>query len=229
MLMRFFRRKTEDGFMATRSGAALIEFALVVPFLMAMLLGMHETTRLLRASHHMTNFVNTAAYDLAGTSSDVTQSAMRSIIDRIGLMVPEIIREGTSPWSRSPNGIVDVGISMIRMTPRDPACQSACNYKAMVAWSFGNLQRPCGEQTSMSSAAQPTLTDLPIGVFQSGALAVVDLSTDYQYRFASVVPSKNLRVAAYFPVRNWRNMNTSAVPLLSGSDSVYSATICTNF
>jgi len=229
MLSHFFSRKTEDGFVASRSGAALIEFALVVPFLMAMLLGMHETTRLLRASHHMTNYVNTAAYDVASASSNVTQAAMRSIIDRVGLMVPEIMRDGTSPWSGSPNGIVDVGISMIRMSPRDPTCQSGCNYKAMVAWSFGNLRRSCGEQDSMSSAAPPSSVALPIGVFQSGAVAVVDLATNYQYRFASIVPSKELRVAAYFPVRNWRNTNSSPVPLLTGSDGVYSADVCSNF
>jgi hypothetical protein len=229
MLSRFIFRKAEEGFVSSRSGAALIEFAMVVPFLMALLLGTHETTRLLRASHHMSNYVNTTAYDLAGVASDVSQATLRSMVDRVSLMVPEIMRDGLSPWSGSPNGIVDIGFTMVRMTPRDPACQSACNYKAMVAWSFGNLRRPCGEQDSMSSAAQPTSLALPIGAFQSGALAVVDLATSYQYRFASVVPSKEMRVAGYFPVRNWRNTNASPVPLLTGSDDVYSAERCTNF
>ena len=225
--MHLFFRPSGQTFLGSQSGAALIEFALVFPVLMALFLGVQETTRILRANHHMTNYVNAVAYDVAGASTNINQSSLREMIDRAALMVPEIIRDGMSPWSSSPSGYLDVGITMVRMTPRDATCQRGCTYKATVAWSFGNLRRACGELDSASAAAAPTLVSLPAGVFQSGALAVVDINTDYRFLFTSgLVPPKNLRTAGYFPVRNWRQGSVSAVPLLTGSDSTYSANIC---
>ena len=194
---------------------------------MTLMLGVQETTRVLRASHHMTNYVNAVAYDVAGASTDISQSSLRELIDRAALMAPEVIRESESPWSASPNGYLDIGITMVRMSPRDASCQRNCNYKATVAWSFGSLRRACGELVSAAADPTPSLTSLPAGVFQSGALAVVDFNTDYRFLFTTgVMPPKNLRVAGYFPVRNWRQGNVSPVPQLTGSDSIYSANIC---
>jgi hypothetical protein len=225
-MLCFFQFSYSKRFVKSQAGTALIEFALVFPILMAMLLGVHETTRVLRASHHMTNYVNAAAYDLAGTATDVTQSSLRELIDRVALMVPEIIRSGTSPWSGSASGYVDVGISMVRMTPRVATCQRNCSYKAVVQWSFGNLRRPvCSELSEVPSSATPSPNTLPSGVFQSGALAVVDLSTDYRYLLTSVLPPKNLRASGYFPVRNWRELS-SPTPRLTGSDDTYGADMC---
>jgi TadE-like protein len=213
-------------FMKSQAGTALIEFALVFPILMAMLVGVHETTRVLRASHHMTNYVNAAAYDVAGTGTDLTQASLRELVDRVALMVPEIIRSGSSPWSSSASGYVDIGISMIRMTPRVATCQRNCSYKATVQWSFGNMRRPaCAEMSEASADAEPSQNSLPSGVFQSGALAVVDLSTSYRYMLTSLAPPKNLRASGYFPVRNWRQLS-SPTPRLTGSDETYSADVC---
>jgi hypothetical protein len=218
-MLSLLSKVRHEGFLASRRGAVLVEFALIVPFLVAMLLGMHEGTRLLRASQHMTNYVNSAAYDLASSVANVSPASLRGIVERVAIMAPEIIRPNESPWWGGAGGYLAVGITMVSMVPRDPVCQSNCNYRPRVAWPYGSLRRNCGDLGIVASGTQTSTATIPAGVLQSGGLAIVDVKTTYRYVFGNgTVPDKELSTSGYFPVRNWRNTNVSPVPLLNNPD-----------
>lgn len=236
-------------FRASGSGSVAIEFVLVVPIFIGIMMVASEFTRFLRARQHLHDYAAMVAYDIAGAAAPVTAETLSAMIQRFGLVVPELVDPTKTAWSSDPNNYLRVGITMVAMkpanplTPANPVCktETGCAYKGFVAWSFGNYTRNCSDATSGISLAFAGIPDsqsnLPPGAFQQNAIVVVDVKVDYTRLFANgfnlttfgntqlnLPLSTTLTTFAWQPVRNWRNTGTSSYPgLASTSAGVWTA------
>ena len=243
--MRIFAKSPRlAAFRASGSGSIAIEFVLVVPIFLGIIMGASELTRFLRARQHLHDYAAMVAYDIAGTAGSVTAETLREMIQRFGLVVPELVDPTQTAWSSSASNYLAVGITMVSMKPANPGCtqtQLGCAYKGFVAWSFGNYTRSCSDATFGISVAYPGIVDsqanLPPGAFQPNAIVVVDVKVDYKPLFANgfnlsalgktpvkLALSPTLTTFAWQPVRNWRDTGTSSYPgLASTSAGVWTA------
>ena len=248
--MRIFGKSLRlAAFRSSGSGSIAIEFVLVFPIFVGIMIATSEFTRFLRARQHLHDYAAMVAYDIAGASAPVTAESLREMIQRFGLVVPELVDITQTAWSNDPNNYLRVGITMVAMTPatpptsRTPVCllQSGCTYKGFVAWSFGNYKRVCSDRTlgiAAAPAAGPDTRDnLPSGAFQQNAIVVVDVKVTYKPLFANgfnlnamantwvnLPLSRTLTTFAWQPVRNWRGTGTSSYPgLATTSAGVWTA------
>ena len=204
MFFAALRRRLID-FAANSRAIAAVEFALVLPLLVLILLGGSETSRMLAFQRHVINYTNGMAFDLAGSTSQITAAQMYNMTTQMGILVPELA-DGEYAWPATfaANNRFMVGFTMVVMTPTVAGCINNCTYTANVAWSWGAMPRPCGVLTSASNTASYSATTLPAGAFQPGAVMVVDVQAVYPVTFASrFMTGFTLVRSAYYPVRNY--------------------------
>ena len=208
--MRIFGKSLRlAAFRSSGSGSIAIEFVLVLPIFVGIMIATNEFTRFLRARQHLHDYAAMVAYDIAGAAAPVTAESLREMIQRFGLVVPELVDPTQTAWSNDPSNYLAVGITMVAMTPATPAIpatpttratpacttlQSGCTYKGFVAWSFGNYTRVCSDPTlgiAEAPVAAPdpqnndTRNNLPSGAFQQNAIVVVDVKVTYKPLFAN--------------------------------------------
>ena len=230
LLHRFFR--------GCASGAVAVEFVFVFPLLMGLLFAGNEVARFLRTRQQLTDYASMVAYDVAGVVADVNPEMLREMIQRIGLVAPEVIDSTQTAWSNSNAQYFRVGISMVQMTAQNCPTGSVrtldgCTFEAKVQWSYGNLKRqPCAILTARGANADlpTTLTTLPSGAFQPNAVVVVNVWTTYRPIFAhgfelsatnsihvDLGLARSLTAETWLPLRNWRGGATGAsFPVLTG-------------
>jgi hypothetical protein len=167
-------------FLFDRRATSAVEFALVLPFLMTLLLGSFELQRLLRHERRLTLAANTTAQLLAqrqlGDDSPL-ESDRNSIIQ----IIPELTAAfGSNIWENLAHQI-----TLVAFRPTVPGCTQSCTYRAHVAqiWPasapaltvpFNDMRRQCGELTRSAAGSPPSNTTLPVP-FGPGVLIVVDL------------------------------------------------------
>ena len=216
-------------FFASESAAAAMEFAIVAPVLIMLLLGGFEGSRTISMNRHLTNFTNSVAWDFAGindqVSGTVTAKSVRlyEFATRIGLLVPEMAT-GANLYDHTR---YKIGFTMVTMTPTVATCSAGCTYTANVAWSWGDLQRACGALTSVANGSAYNAANLPAGAFQAGAVAIVDVQAVYSpvLNF-SAFPQRTFTNSIYYPVRN--NLGGAYLPWDGVSDT-WSGTKCTGY
>ena len=229
-------------FGACASGSVALEFVLVFPLLLGVLMAGNELARFLRIRQQLSDYAAMVAYDVAGATSPITAESLRELIQRVGLVAPELIDPSLTPWSADPGNYLAVGITMVAMSPQTSSCtsiMSGCPYDGKVAWSFGNKTPSCVTLSTAPANGPNTLANLPAGAFQRSPVVVVDVSVVYKPLFANginlsafgnlthvdLLTSTTLTTFAWQSVRNWRNTGASSYPgLASTSAGVWTAT-----
>ena len=214
-------------------GAALVEFAILLPFLLTLLTVSLELSRWMRARQHLEDYANMVAYDIAGVTGVVSPNTLHEMIQRIGLVAPELINPAQAAWNTglagsntSPTNYLGVGISMLVITPTVSGCQSNCAYTSQLAWTFGANPRHCPEEATPDPV-------LPLGFDQQpGPVVVVDVTSTYNFIYgasntlagfargggrSTIATSPTLSTTTFQPVRNWRGSSVNP-PL--GVDSI---------
>ena len=219
-------------------GAAAIEFVLVFPLLISLLVAGNELARYMRARQQLNDYAGMVAYDIAGASADVSVHTLAEMIRRFGLVAPELVDPTQDAWPTASNSTpyFTVGVTMVEMELVDPTCKasvSACEYQPQVRWSFGTRQRAC-EALKKRVGSSVSLGDLPSGAFQPNAVVVVDVSAAYSPMFPSgfklggigyefdlsalnAFLKKSYVVESWQSVRNWRA--STKFPGLNGTSA----------
>ena len=222
-------------------GVAAIEFVLVFPLLIGVLVAGNELARYIRARQQLNDYAGMVAYDIAGASTDVSVHTLAEMIRRFGLVAPELVDTTKDPWPSSTNAApyFTVGITMVEMLPFN--CQSSarsqykCDFTARVKWSFGSRQRGCVDLAKrVGVGSSVSLEDLPEGAFQPNAVVVVDVSAPYNTIFPSgfklgsigysfdltainTLLKKTYVAESWQSVRNWRA--STKFPGLNGTSA----------
>jgi len=223
-------------------GAAAIEFVLVFPLLIGLLVAGNELARYIRARQQLNDYAGMVAYDIAGASADVSVHTLAEMIRRFGLVAPELIDNTKDAWPSSSNSTpyFTVGITMVEMVVFDDSncnasagVQYQCSFTPKVRWSFGTRQRACVDLAKRVGSTV-SLGDLPSGAFQPNAVLVVDVSAAYSpifpngfklggigYEFdlsaLNAFLTKSYVVESWQSVRNWRGSTT--FPGLNGTSA----------
>jgi len=217
LLSRTFLRR----FCASTQGTAFMEFALLFSLLATILIGANEYTRWMRASQHMQDYATMIASDISGASRAVTPYTLAEMIERIGLVAPELVDPSKAAWGTDTD-YLSVTISMAMMDA--PVCltvsqsqPTSCTYTVKMAWSFGNNRRCASGDSRPVGGVPPGLNRQP------GPVVIVDVRSKYKFVFGldeTIVPVPTLSTTVWQPVRNWRGSATFpplASPFSAGS------------
>ena len=175
-----------------RRGLAGLEFAIVAPFLVTLLLGTADLSRAITMGRRLT-----VAADETATiaSTGAVQASSLSI-----LSAHQAYAATTAPFALFPtwlasqasvNNSFAITLSEVNFTPSSKTCTTACSYTASVAWSVANpsgqpVLRKCGKLASVPNSTAPSLTTLPAGAFGATSVIVADVSQVFEPLFTSV-------------------------------------------
>ncbi|GEP06399.1 TadE/TadG family type IV pilus assembly protein [Methylobacterium oxalidis] len=161
--------------LACRAGVSAVEFALICPVILALILGGVDLSRYIA----YTRKVGEAAQTIA---SLVTQNASGSVNlydlyfanDSSMVIFPDALRDAKARGSAWYETIL-ITITSVKFSQTSASCTGNCSYTAKVAWSYGLRQRPCNVAlTPASDTAEPTPGTLPANVFGPGSVIVVE-------------------------------------------------------
>lgn len=225
MMSLLRKRFSLRAFLTATKGSVFVEFALMTPVLMTMLVGANELTRWMRARQHVEDYATMIASDVSGASAAVSPYSLAEMIERIGLVAPELVDPAQlNAWVESTDYLA-VTISMAMMTlPARSTCTSNCTYDIKMVWSFGDNKRNC----SVSGGASPDRA-LPTGLDkQPGPVVIVDVKSRYKFVFglnSAIATEPTFTTAVWQPVRNWRGTGTYP-PLAALSAGAWSGITC---
>ena len=193
-------------FARAQRGVAAIEFALLLPLLVLMMLSSVELQRYLRIERQLSLAAENIANIVAQRqSSDVTKPNFD--FDAIYHLFPPGNEHPTLTWS----SYIVHKITNVVFTPTVSGCTANCTYTANAAWiwpsydsafSPGVMARSCGPLTAAASGASPTGKTIPAAMFGPGSVVIVDIGYRFTPLFGSnLVPSIDLFRQGYANAR----------------------------
>ncbi len=176
----------------SRRGLAGLEFAIVAPFLLTLLLGLTDLSRAIIVGRRLA----VAADEVATIAS--TEAVQASSLNV--LTAKQAYAATTAPFAIFPtwlasqtsvNNSFAITLSEVNFTASPKGCTTACSYTANVAWSVANpsgqpMLRKCGSVASVTNDTAASLTTLPAGAFSATSVIVADVSQIFQPLFTSV-------------------------------------------
>ena len=176
----------------SRRGLAGLEFAVVAPFLVVVLLSLADLSRAIIVGRRLT----VAAQETATiASTEAVQVSSLNILSAkqayAATTAPFAIFPDWLPAQASTNNTFAITLSEVNFVASPKNCTATCTYAATVAWSVANpsgqpLLRPCGKLGSVANSTAATLATLPAGAFGATSLFVADVSQVFQPLFTSV-------------------------------------------
>lgn len=220
--MRIFLKK----FIRSQKGVAAIEFALLMPLLLVLMLGSFELQRYLRIERRL----SLTAQNIAAIVAQRQTLAGRQIsedFDAAFHMFPAASEEPPTVWHH----VLVHQISSAVFTPTTTGCTTNCTYSAQLNWNWpfydrnfglGDLRRRCGALTPAPKGAAATGSTLPAALFGPGSMVIVDLRYRFRPMFGSLlIPEIILNSHGYANAR-------FATPYIK-SGTGQSTTVCPGF
>ena len=205
-------------FYRTRQASSVVEFALLVPLFLVLLLGSMEFNRYFRYARHLELSVDMVAHMMSQRNSPIGPTDLNFDLNASEFVFRELASEEpvSVAWWRK----LGHQITHVVFTPTVAGCTTSCTYEANVAWSWpdykiklGSLSRACGKLQPAGDGVAPNGSTLPAKMFGPGSLIVVDLTFDYKPVFGAglVPPFRMVRQAYYAP-----RFATPYLPALNG-------------
>ena len=173
--------------LADVAGIGAIEFALVTPILLLLLLGAFDLGRLVYASARTQAVADQIAQMLAetpqsaqaATSGDglVSSSDVLTLYNAAPFIYPDVLLQAQQQgvaWS----SLLKLDMASVAFTPTPTGCTTSCAYKPKIVWNYGDATylRACG--TTLAAAADTAVSNpltLPTDAFGPNSLLVVDV------------------------------------------------------
>lgn len=186
--------------LSEESGTSAVEFAIVVPFLILVLLGSTESFRYTWAVRKTVATSNAMGEMISSTQADMKTSDLQFIMDGGMVIAPQVLGDAARRsvlWT----SILQPSFTSVVFT-MNAGCTSNCTIIANVAWSAGPHRRPCGTLLPVADDVPYSPSSLPQDLFRSGSVIVVDTQMNYQPLFGSaIMPSKIITRSAFFVPR----------------------------
>lgn len=231
--MRPLRRFVRD-----RRGVAGVEFVMLFPVLLVMILVGTQVASYINAARKVERISNSIAQMLAEaappsdnstTVATVNSGDLNFGIDSAMLIFPYVfkdrLRTGGVWYGNLRIGMASVQFAQKPGICNNPADLSGC-YTANVVWSFNyGMPRPCGVPlTPVADTDPPSATTLPRSVYGPGSVVVVDVTFDFTPMFGeNVLPHIVIRRSTYLQPRSASRVSFDTVH----SDG--SATLCPGY
>ncbi len=202
------------------AGVSTVEFTLILPVALLLLLMGFDTARYVLATERVEEIANTAAEMLAQTGASgsavvsgdgtVSDADLQFYWDSAIFIFPGAAAaaqgQNANWWSQ-----LVVNMSSINFVVSPTGCTTSCSYKPRVVWTTQNY-RPCGSTiTAAPDSTPPSPSTLPTDVFGTGSIIVVDVTYVWQPTFgASYLPSFTISRSAYMAPRNVPTVEAAA-------------------
>ena len=214
-------RVSARDFLGRSDAVSAVEFALVVPVMLLLLLMGFDVGRFVLATQRVETVAYTMSQMLAETPTStsaqtpgdgvVTSSDILSIYNSAYFIFPDVLKQANAtntPWYN----LLVANMASIKFTPSPVGCTNNCSYVPKVVWTYGSgAIRTCGSTISAAAdTAAVTPTTLPTDVFGPNSLVVVDVSYTFQPTFAAnYLPSIPIERSAYLTPRNVKLVESS--------------------
>jgi len=234
-----------------RQAFAIIEFALVLPILVTMMLGSVDAARLIIAAQKTTQVASTIAEMLSQNNPGQTPSPspgpqgqtkiypvtyldLDFAISSTMVIFPQVLQDAASKgisWQSD----ISISIAGICFGSSSGSCSTSCTAAtctyANVAWNSGPNKRPCGTaQLSAPDTAAPSPTALPTDIFATSPVSVIAVDVVYNYTPVfglGIFGTIPLRRTSYLAPRNAPAGSWLSYNVITGDDSIGAA--CTGF
>jgi Flp pilus assembly protein TadG len=188
-----------------RANAALtaVEFALVMPILLILLLGGVDLVRYINMARQLTYLANSMATMIAERTTSLNGNDVTFAFNSALVAFPEVLNDPArhgAPW----NTYLSLTLSSVQFTQTVPGCKFACSLKASVMWSLGTVaSRSCTvPPLRTSDNTKPSLITLPKDVFNQGTLIVADVSYPFVPTVGTaILPSVTMTRSIYLQPR----------------------------
>lgn len=200
------------GLARDRAGVGAVEFTLILPVALLLLLMGFDTARYVLATERVEEIANTAAEMLAQTGGSasailpndgtVANADLQFYWDSSIFIFPGAAAaaqaQNVNWWSQ-----LIVHMSSINFVASPTGCTTTCSYKPVVVWSTQNY-RACGSTiTSVADTSTPSPSTLPKDIFGPGSVIVVDVTYLWKPTFgAAYLPSFTITRSTYMAPRN---------------------------
>jgi|GEM_PF-4558443 len=193
------------------SGTSALEFAMILPVLVILILGTAEWSRYSRYERHLTRTTKMIAEIVAAsvqTSGNFYESNVHAAESAVYANFPEI---ATGDGCGSPWCDLYSQVSVIKFTPTVATCKIGCNYtgKLLLAWWLPY----CGAVNAVPSGSDQNIFDVDQSMFGPGY--IVKVVQGYTYR--------PLLFGGIFPARTWYKVAYST-PMASSTFNVVQTT-----
>jgi Flp pilus assembly protein TadG len=157
-------------------GVAAVEFAALLPFMLAIYFGSTELTQALMASRKAT-IASRAISDLVAQQQNNT-----TLTDT---QVNEVLNAATAIMSPFSSTNLKVTITSVEFVVNAGATYG---YDAKPRWTIvanGGAARPCQKLTPVANNTTPTVSTLPSGIYANGSVIIADVVYTYTPTFGS--------------------------------------------
>jgi Flp pilus assembly protein TadG len=207
-----------------RGAVSAVEFALVLPVLICLMMGTVEMNRLAMTGKKAVAAANAIGEMLSSSQTPPTAAELQFISDSGMLIDPQVLTDaqvqGVNWWS-----IMTSTFTSVVFRPTVAGCTVRCRYTANVAWSAGAQRRPCGPLQSVTNGSPYSPTTLPLSLFGPGSTIVVDSQYAYRPLFGDrIAGPRTITRSAYFAPRY---IDPLTLGDLSANPSI--ATVCPGF
>jgi Flp pilus assembly protein TadG len=164
-------RRNGRSFGLSKSGVAAVEFALILPVLIALYLGVSEVGQALLASRKVTLVARSLA-DLLAQQPNNTSLTPGQLDD--------IFNGGKVIMSPFPDVDLRMTLTSVEIVPKK---NTAPGFDAKPRWTAvrnGSTPRPCAILTASSDTAKASPASFPAGLHQGTSVIVADVSYDYR-------------------------------------------------
>jgi Flp pilus assembly protein TadG len=206
-------------FLAGERAMAAVEFALVFPLLLTILLAgtqviiyINASRKVGQVSRSISQMISQATPPGNSTTATVNATDLHFSYDATMVIFPYVLgdakRKNISWYQNISINYASIVFTKISSTCNDPSNQSLC-YVANVAWTTTGTAQPGGDnyrpcivpQLPASNTAPPSRTTLPQSVFGPASLIVIDVVFTFTSTFAAkfVPPIKIVRTAYVQP------------------------------
>lgn len=178
-------------FTRAQKGVAAIEFALLLPLLVFLMLGSVDLLRFLRIERQLTLAASSIANMLSQRQVGDT-TILNFDFDALQLHFPLSVSQTGQYYDK----IGHQATSAV-FTPSVTGCVQNCQYRADVAWvwpvyntGLEHMKRKCGTLAPKPQGASEAGATIPAAMFGPGSVVIVDLSYTFEPLFgSSVVPA----------------------------------------
>lgn len=197
------------GLLQSQSGSPALEFALLAPVMLTLLMGSYDITQLLIAQHQV-----------VATAQEIVEIATELAIQpdqTMSLTTNQAYQAQTAIYAQMPSlksGLdtsrFSVTLSAVVFTATPAGCTAGanCTYIANTAWSTAlpqgaQVTRPCGAITQVSPAQPATINNLrSAGITALTSALVVDVSYVYVPLFSGfLIGPETLQQTTFMPPR----------------------------
>lgn len=164
---------------ADTGGSVVVEFALVVPVMLMLILATFEISKFIQTNNQVVQTASMTGQMVSQLEGRASVAEIQRIWSAAPLIAPEAQRMAARRGAASWNEVFDVTITSVVFRKTEAHCTTDCDYEANVAWSVGRSPRACGT-VAPAGEEESDDTAVPEDLMREGSALLIQTSLPYE-------------------------------------------------